>query len=152
MSRPRNPIPTPRCHKGAAVVDVYVGGSRRTVTLGPWGSEQARREYERLLARLRAAPSTAVGRPAAHDLTVNELLLAYTQWVEKHRRADDGRPSRSGTHPRFALRTVRELFGTLPVAEFGPKSLKTLRDAWVTAGLSRKVINGRVGAVRRVFR
>jgi integrase len=44
------------------------------------------------------------------------------------------------------------LFGPTPVAEFGPKALKALRQAWVAAGHSRKVINGRVGAVRRVFR
>jgi hypothetical protein len=54
---PRNPIPTPRCHKGAAV-DVYDGGSRRTLTLGPWGSEKAQQDVmspyalERLLELL----------------------------------------------------------------------------------------------------
>jgi hypothetical protein len=83
---------------------------------------------------------------------VNELLLAYAAWLEKTRPTADGKPSRSGTSPRFAFRTLRETFGTLPVAEFGPKSLKTLREAWVAAGLSRKVINGRVGAVKRLFR
>jgi hypothetical protein len=50
MPRPRNPFPTPRCHKGAAVVDVYDGPTRRTITLGPWGSEQADQEYARLVA------------------------------------------------------------------------------------------------------
>jgi integrase len=151
MPRPRNPFPKPRLHKGAAVVELYEGGTRRTVTLGPWGSEQAQEEYERLLARLRAAPPTR--RPAAKsaDLTLNELMLAYLRWTDQTRHAGV-RPSRSGTSPRFALRRVREMFGTLPVAEFGPKALKAVRDAWVVAGLSRKVINGRVGAVRRMFR
>lgn len=152
MSRPKKPIPIPRCHKGAAVVDVYDGGSRRTLTLGPWGSEKAQHEYERLLARLRVAVGSPVSPADRSDRTVNEVLLAYADWITKNRPTPDGKPSRSGTSPRFALRTVRELFGMLPVTEFGPKALKVLRETWVGAGLSRKVINGRVGAVRRVFR
>lgn len=152
MSRPRNPIPIPRRHKGAAVVDVYDGGSRRTLTLGPWGSEKAQQEYERLLAQLRAQPRDTKPLSPQSDLTVNELLLAYTRWLEKSRPTPDGKPSRSGTSPRFAFRMLRESFGTLPVTEFGPKALKALREAWVKEGLSRNVINGRVGAVRRVFR
>lgn len=152
MPRPRNPIPTPRCHKGAAVVDVYDGGSRRTITLGPWGSEQAQQEYERLLTRLRAVPSRSASHSRPHDLTINELVLAYMEWTEKNRPTPDARPNRSGTSPRFALRTLRQQYGLLPVTEFGPKTLKALRETWVVAGLSRKVINGRVGAVRRMFR
>lgn len=154
MPRPRNPIPIPRCHKGSAVVDVYDGPNRRTVTLGPWASPlppATQAEYERLLTRLRAgrSPSPHAGvaaeRPA---LAVNELCLAYLKLWDGTRRAD--RPG--GTNPRFALRTLRGLFGRLPVAEFGPKCLKQLRERWVADGLSRKVINGRVGAVRRVFK
>jgi hypothetical protein len=79
MPRPRNLFPTPRCHKGAAVVDVYDGGTRRTVTLGPWNSEQARQEFERLLARLRQAAATPAPVDRS-DLTVNEVLLAYCRW------------------------------------------------------------------------
>jgi integrase len=90
------------------------------------------------------------GGPA--DLTVNELVLAYMRWHESNRPTPDGKPDRSGTSPRFALKTLREMFGLLPITQFGPKALTTLREAWVTARLSRKVINGRVGAVRRVFR
>jgi hypothetical protein len=37
MPRPRNPFPKPHNHKGAAVIDVYDGSTRRTRTLGPWG-------------------------------------------------------------------------------------------------------------------
>ncbi len=59
MARPRNPFPKPRQHKGAAVVDVYDGATRRTLTLGPWGSELAAEEYRRVLARL------GTGKPAA---------------------------------------------------------------------------------------
>jgi integrase len=40
----------------------------------------------------------------------------------------------------------------LPIREFGPKALKAIRESWINAGLSRKVINGRVGAIRRVFK
>lgn len=50
MPRPRNPFPTPRNHKGRTVVDLYDGTTRRTVTLGAWGSPEAEREFARLKA------------------------------------------------------------------------------------------------------
>jgi hypothetical protein len=43
------------------------------------------------------------------------------------------------------------MFGPSPAGEFGPKVLKAVREAWVAARLSRKVINGRVGWRRWLF-
>ncbi|MFO0802725.1 MAG: hypothetical protein U0791_06325 [Gemmataceae bacterium] len=72
MPRSRKSIPTPREHKGAAVVDFYDAGKRRTITLGPWNSTEAQDEYDRLLARIRAANRNT----PAPDCTVNEMMLA----------------------------------------------------------------------------
>jgi hypothetical protein len=57
MPRPRKPIPTPRRHKNAAALDIDGGTRRRTVTLGPWGSDLASREHACLVAELRDAPT-----------------------------------------------------------------------------------------------
>ena len=158
MPRPRNAVPFYSHHKPTDQAYVRLpdgNGGRRVVYLGKHNSPESRAEYARIIATLVAAPDPIVGSGFGgrkSDLTVNELLLAYTRWYEANRPTENGRTHRSGTSPRFALRTVREMFGALPVAAFGSKALKALRDAWVGAGLSRKVINGRVGAVRRVFR
>ena len=65
MPRPRNLVPQPRNHKGSAVIDVTCGdGTRKTVTLGPWNSPQARAEYKRFLvgSLLKRAIGIAVRR------------------------------------------------------------------------------------------
>lgn len=158
MPRPQNAVPAYSHHKptNQAYVRLPDGnGGRRAVYLGKYNSPESRTEYARLITTLvNAAPSGTTASPVAprrSDVTVNEVLLAFTRWYEASR-PGDARAHASGTAPRFALRTVREMYGALPAAEFGPKALKAVRDRWVGGGLSRKVINGRVGLVRKVFR
>jgi integrase len=83
---------------------------------------------------------------------VNELLLAHLDHAEQHYRGPDGIPSDEVRHLKTACRFVRELYGTTPAAEFGPLSLKAVRQKFVSAGWSRKTVNARVERVRRVFR
>lgn len=150
MPRPRNPIPIPRRHKGAAVVDVYQNGTRRTVTLGPWGSFEAKEEYDRLVARTRAGTFAPTDAPA--DLTINELLNRYYDFAERHYVEPDGTTSRSVDNLKAWLRKLRERFGALPAIEFGPKMLKALRGEWVAEGIVRKMVNVRTGSLKRVFK
>ncbi|MFO0796360.1 MAG: site-specific integrase [Gemmataceae bacterium] len=156
MPRPRKPIPTPRRHKNAAVLDLYDGTRRRTVTLGPWGSDQASREYARLVAELGVSPhpSSAV-TPAAEgrtDLTVNEVLLVFLKHADGHYVRPDGTRTHEVAEYRLVARYVRELYGHTPAAEFGPLALKALRQAFVTRDWCRRLVNQRVNRVRRVFK
>src|SRR5262249_42618304 len=156
MPRPRNPFPTPRCHKGAAVVDVYDGTTRRTVTLGPWGSDAAQQEYERLLARLRAnkspapAPSFAVSR--LPDMTIAEALLRYTRHIESYYRDPEGQPTGTAEDIKVALGYLRRLFAHLPLAEFDLACFKQVRQALVEDGRVGKQVNRRAGMVRSFVR
>src|SRR5262245_58763940 len=113
MPRRRNPFPTPRQHKGAAVVDVYDGPTRRTVTLGPWGSEQAQEEYERLLARLRVGKSAiAVASGSATspaNMTVAEALVRYTDHIERHYLDPVGNPTGTADDIKITLGYLRRL-------------------------------------------
>lgn len=150
MSRSRNPIPTPRCHKGSAVVDVYRGGKRRTVTLGPWGSPEAEKEFARLLAERTAAPATAYAERGS--LTVAELLLAYLTHADRHYRHADGTPTGETPHVKIICRHVRELYGHTPAAEFGPLALKAVREKFIAAGWCRKSVNQQIERLRRAFK
>jgi integrase len=51
-----------------------------------------------------------------------------------------------------AIRPLRQLYGHTEAREFGPKSLKTVRQHMIEAGLSRGVINHRVNRIKRVFK
>lgn len=145
-------FPRLRHHKpsGRAVVTVRaIDGSRKDMYLGPWGSKEATEEYNRLIARLAAAPKTVVpsGHPAA-DLTVNEGIVAFAKHVE------DYYPAASSEAKTFklSLRPVKLLFGHLPAVEFGPRCLKAVRDQFVEQELTRGEVNRRTRMVRRMFK
>ncbi len=119
MSRRRNPIPRVRKHKNAAVVDVYDGSTRQTITLGPWESDQAQEEYERLLARLR------LGKPVVEragtnpaDMTVAEAISRYTDHIENYYRNPDGTPTGTDSDIKITLGYLTRLFAILPSREF----------------------------------
>jgi integrase len=156
MPPPRNPVPSYRLHRpsGRAVVTVRTPeGGRRDVYLGPYGSPESRAEYERVLAQLRAAATTAAGGPRRDPgLTVNELLLAFWEFARGHYRRPDGTATNELNNYRQALRPVRTLYGHTPAAEFGPLALKTVRRRMVDAGLCRRVVNALVGRVRRAWK
>jgi integrase len=145
MARPRNPIPTARCHKGSAVVDVYQGGKRRTVTLGPWGSVQADKEFARMLAERN-------GPAAGNDPTIAEIFLAFLKHAEAHYRQPDGTTSPEVDEFKALSKFTRELYAHTAAREFGPLALKTLREALVGRGLCRRIVNQRIGRLKRVFK
>jgi integrase len=161
MPRRRSSVPSYRRHKqsGQAIVTLTDAprGRRRDVLLGPHGTPESRAEYARVLAdweaRNRSLPPTPTpsgGAPT--DLTVAELLLAFWRFAESHYRHPDGTPTGELANLRHALRPLRELYGHTPAAKFDGPALKALRQRLVDRGLSRGVVNQRVGIVRRVFR
>ena len=52
----------------------------------------------------------------------------------------------------MALRPLRQLYGRTPANEFGPKKLKAVRQHMVESGLSRGVVNTRIGRIKRMFK
>jgi integrase len=69
---------------------------------------------------------------------------SWTSWVRI--------PSPAIKNLEDAVRPLRELFEDERVVDFGPVSLKTVRQAMLSAKLSRRVINARVNRIRRVFK
>ncbi len=153
MARPKNSVPTYRLHKPSNTARCWVNGG--WVTLGRYNSPESRAEYARLLAELAVAPIPAAVGPVcvrAKDISVNELLLGFWQFAETHYRRADGTPTNE--LPQFAqtFRLVRSLYGHTPAGEFGPLALKAVRERMIEAGWARKLINQRVGRIRRAFR
>jgi len=89
--------------------------------------------------------------PQATYPPVAEILLRYLDFARTYYRRQDGSPTREVEALRHALQPLLDLFGDLPVTEFGPRKLKRLREMWIQRGHSRKYINGQVGRIKRTF-
>jgi len=165
MSRPRG-VPSYRKHKqsGQAVVTLTdPSGARRDVLLGKHGTAASRQEYARVIAEWEAAGRRLPAHnPQMPDLSVNELVLAFMGHAKQHYRRPDGTHTTEINEYRLALRPVVHLYGHTRAAAFGPLALKAVRDLIVQgwkhpkygeqAGLSRGVVNQRIGRVRRVWK
>jgi integrase len=154
MARKSNPVPSYLHHKPSGRAFVRLpgpGGKLRYVYLGAYGSDKSRIEYARIVSELGLSPRPPAGR--ASSLSVNELLrLFQKQHVERHYRHADGTPTNEQRNFAHALRTVRELYGLTPAAQFGPLALKAVRQALIDAGICRTQINNRMGRIRRAFK
>jgi integrase len=136
MSRPLN-VPSYRLHKqsGQAVVALPDGlGGRRDVLLGKHGTAESRQEYARVIAEWEAN-----GRrfriPCAESgaLSINELMLAFVRHAEQHYRRPDGTTTNELNECKAALKPLKELYGSLPVADFSPLKLKAVRQKMAEA-------------------
>jgi hypothetical protein len=50
------------------------------------------------------------------------------------------------------MSTIKSLYGTLPIPQFGPSKLEAIRQHLIEAGLSRGFINQRIGIIKRMFK
>ena len=152
MPRRNGHVPAYRLHKPSGQARVIVGGEH--VYLGKYGSPESREEYARLISELSAAKSNgsqSVQNGPNPTLSINELLLAYSQFAQSYY-VKDGKPTKELACMAEAIWPVRELFGSTLAADFGPKSLKTVRQKMIDDGLARTNINHRVSRIKRVFK
>ena len=124
-------------HKGQARITIrQANGKRREIDLGPYGSPESRKEYQRVLAELEAAggyhPVREDGKVRS-DLTVAELLKRFWAHAEDYYRLADSSPSRERDHYKWALGPVLDLYADTPAREFGPLALKAVRQRMLDA-------------------
>jgi integrase len=136
MSRPLN-VPSYRLHKqsGQAIVTLTDAlGRRRDVLLGRHGTAESRTQYARVIAEWETSsrriqvPGTASG-----SVLINELILAFWCHAEQHYRREDGTHTNELNDYRLSLKPLSELYGTLPVNDFGPLKLKAVRQRMADA-------------------
>ncbi|MGA2256154.1 MAG: tyrosine-type recombinase/integrase [Thermoguttaceae bacterium] len=153
MSRKNGHVPAYRLHKASGQARVIV--NREHIYLGIFGSAESREEYARLIAELAAGHSPPGNSKAPSEcgepISVNQTILAYWVFVKGHF-IKDGKTTREVDNIRDALRPLRQLYGSTPAAEFGPKKLKAVRQKMIENGLCRRVINNRVGRIKRMFK
>jgi len=146
MARPKNFSPTYRKHRNSA--RCLVNG--RWIELGRFNSPESRAEFARIVAELAASPATAIA--PSNSPTVVQIIAAFWRHAEEHYRHPDGTQTGELSGFRDSLRPLRKLYGHTPACNFGPLALKTVRQSMIDDGLTRKLINQRIGRIKRVFR
>ncbi len=137
-------------------------GKRRDYWLGEFGSPESRELYYRLLAEYEALgrrlPDKKVVGAAVEPsacIDVDELALEY--W----RRVAGEHLSKRSNAIRASLRILRQMDGSTPVDQYGPRRLRLLREAMVAGDpavepprrpWSRTTVNDRVRIVVSIYR
>ena len=149
MPRLVNAVPKYQKHRASGQAVVCIAG--RDHYLGPYGTKASRLEYDRLITEWLAAGRPTASDIASHDLTISEICHRYWQFAKQHYRKN-GKGTSEQDNIRYALRPLRQLYGRTSVKDFGPLGLKALQSKMIEEGLSRGVINSRIGKVKRMFR
>lgn len=138
MARPRKgDLPRYRLHKqsGQAVVSLPLGhGKYRDFLLGPYDSDESKREYTKVINEWLAAgrhvqPMSIDGRIL--DLSVSEVCLQFCKHAQVYCRLVDGSPSGEQSNQKYAQAPLVELYGLIKAAEFGPLKLKAVRQKMI---------------------
>jgi integrase len=122
-------------------------GRRRQVLLGPYGSEESKAEYARVLAEWSASAARLTSRTSdSAGPTVAALVERFKEHVRLHYRHADGTPTSEVNNYTQALRRLEDLYGPTPAAMFSPLKLKALRRRWMDDGICRPQVNARAAA------
>lgn len=152
---PRRPlrIPSYRRHKPSGQAVVTLDG--RDLYLGKYNTASSRQAYDRVinewLAHERSLPAVSQKGNSDRGFTINELILAFWKHAHHYYRKD-GKPTGEIQALRYSLRPLAQLYGAEPVANFGPRMLKAVRQIMIDGDLARSLINKRINRVRHVFK
>lgn len=147
-------VPKYRFHKGSGQALVQINGER--IYLGVFGSAESKEKYLRIVAEWlesKQTPSSPNGNGRPNDsISINEMLLAYWQFAETYD-CKDGEPTKELECVKEAIWPLRQLYGSVKAAEFGPQVLKAVRQLMISQQkLCRNVVNRRIGRIKRVFK
>lgn len=170
------PLPKLRHHKPSGRAAVTLNGKHHY--LGRYGTEAARRKYDRLIAEWLANNRHLPKAGSQSGLDVSELLTLYVRHAKTYY-LKNGKPTSSLEAIKQAIRPMRRLYGDTPAAEFGPRQLKAARQTLIDLRwtpqpkspdrdheadqaaepdpapirrLTRETINKRVRIIRQIFR
>lgn len=147
-------VPSYSLHKASGKAVVRLSG--RDHYLGLHGSPESHEVYNRLLAEWLA---TQRSKQPAKTKSLRELEgMPVVQVIERYRAfamsyyAKDGEPTKEFENLKYALKPLRELYGSTPCRDFGPKNLKAMQQHFVVARICRTQINKRIDKIKRMFK
>ncbi len=148
-------LPKYRHYKPKNLAVVRIDG--RDIYLGQFESAASREKYRRVVAEwlISTKPSTSSANSPAEMLspTVAEMILTFwSRHAERHYRHADGTPTGELDNYRDSLRPLRRLYGQTLARDFGPRTLRLVRQAMIDDGLARTTINQRIGRIVHLFK
>jgi integrase len=149
MPKLTNSVPKYRKHKATGQAFVELNGRRHY--LGPHGTKVSKTEYDRLVSEWLQHGRRIQPGPQTGELTVVELVVAYMHYAGGYYRKD-GKPTSEVESIRLSLKPAKALYGRQPCSEFGPTALQVVRQKMIDDGLARKLVNQRVGRIKRMFK
>lgn len=160
MARKPNVFPSYLLHKQSGQARVRING--RDYLLGPFGSDESRIEYGRLIANLGAGipidpiADSKRGRLPRNESddpgpSVGELCLVFLRHAETHY-IKNGKQTSEVHILKSVIAPLNQLYGMLPAKDFGPLALKAVRAKMVESGWCRSTINAGMSRIRRIFK
>ncbi len=148
--RPRNVTPQYRVD---ATGRAFTKVNGKFITLGRDGDPQARIKFATVIQQVIS------GELPSHDsdssiqtVSVNELCLRFLiDYCPRYRTSNNSESAEVRCF-RSVIKILRAMYGETPADEFGPLRLRSVREAMVEKGWSRKFINKQIGRVRLIFR
>ena len=151
-------IPTYGHHKQSGQARVYVNG--RSVYLGAYGSEESRIAYGTIVAGIvsgtpidpLATQTVGIVPTIPKGPTINELCLSFLHHAEAYYRTPNGKPSAEVQHFKGAMKPLIALFGHIPIDDFTPVMLKTVRAEFISNGWCRAYCNKQTNRLRAIYK
>ena len=144
MPRLTNRNPSYRLHKPSGQAVLTLNGE--DIYLGPYGSKQSRREYDRHIAEWLTRGRQLPGVDASRRVT--DVIEGYWDFASSYYASSRGELDCI----KGAISVLRRAYGTTLAKDFGPLALQVVRDRMVKEGWSRNYINAQVGRLRRCFK
>ena len=141
-------IPSLRLHKPTGQAYIRLNG--QMMYLGRHDKPESRTRYNQLVAEwLSNDRRLPVSR---EEITVTELCAVYLRHAESYYVGQDGNPTKSLGAVKMAICALLKFHRHSPAANFGPNSLRTVRQIWIDRKLARKTINDYTSEVKRLFK
>ena len=154
MSRSKVPQYRRRPNGQAFVYHRWIKSSDHRLYLGKHGTDESLRRYRQFLKQIEVAGADFHRQlnPVQTVPRIYEVLAAYDEWARDHYKRDENELADEYDCMRYALVHLMDLFGDELIAEFGPKSLKTIQKYLVQKDYSRRHINRTISRIKRFFR
>ena len=149
MARPKNVYPTYRHHKPTNTARCWVNGE--WVNLGKYNSAKSHREFNRIHAQCSLGTRPVKPRDQ-QDYTISEVILGYVRFASHYYRRPDGTQTNEYDEIERSLAMLRKNYDDCVASEFGPDDLEAVREQMIAADWCRKLINKRIGRIRRCFK
>ena len=124
--------------------------------LRPLGARFATTDYAVAVEIAKQIWETAIfettDQPPRRIRTVAGLAKAYLVYARRYYKRPDGEVSSEPLDIQYSIKPLITLFDSVPIEEFGPLKLIAVQNRMIELDLSRRLINQRVGRIKRMFR